>query len=489
MTERGDEGFDVQRFPDDRGQSKLVGSRVDGPLPRRDEHRWSEGAKGADLLSFGVREGELTGAPEVRNDEVGAIVRTPPQYLGDAGARDHVSVELHLQQLDQQTPKVSVIFKQIDRRRHGPYRVAPAQQLCWLERMRLLRTVALLCPLLLLAAPAPTHSQAAWTTSTDGQQFYALALDPNDEQHLLASGARGVYGTFDGGASWPGSGGAGLGGALSFAPLEPGVVYGTSVDNRLFKSTDSGVSWSPIFTASPRGHINDVVADPNIAGAVYASGTEGDLAQVWRSTDGGSSWTSVLPLDLRGAGGIGETVATPVTAVPALPGFVLAGARYYHAGGVLASLDGGGTWSLAYDGALTPLAGASALAASSNVIYDSLNVQQAGSLLRSDDGGVTWSNLTDGLPLRGPQGSLVLSIALDPSRPDRVIIAQADISVVRRTGVFVSDDRGQTWSELGHLDQQVAQPHGLALAAGSQTLHAATSEAVWEYSLSPVATK
>lgn len=149
---------------------------------------------------------------------------------------------------------------------------------------------------------------------------------------------------------------------------------------------------------------------------------------------------------------------------------------------MLKTADGGATWTLAYNDSLTPLAGASALAAAGSTVYAGLNVLQSGSLVRSDDGGGTWSNLSSELPIHGSgSGGVVANLVLDPSQPDSVYTSMWDTGSPQRTGVFVSADRGQTWTEIGHLAAQVAGPGGLALDAAARRLYAATGTGVYAW--------
>ena len=282
-----------------------------------------------------------------------------------------------------------------------------------------------------------------------------------------------------------------LGDSMSVSPLD-GHVWAVSRDRKqILESPDGGVTWTVRYTAAgAAAHINAVVADPNTASTVWAGISAADtLADVLRSTDGGASWSAVLPAGLRGAGGLSPTNAGPVAALSGVAGFVVAGAQYYHGGGVLQTGDGGATWTLAYPDTYTPLAGASAVAvggsaAATAQIYAGLNVMQFGSLVRSDDGGAAWIDLSAQLPVRAPgTGGFVANIVLEAAQPEVVYISQWDTDTPPRTGVFVSGDRGQSWTELGHLDLQVAGPCGLVLESGSRKLYAATGAGVYRFAL------
>jgi hypothetical protein len=327
-----------------------------------------------------------------------------------------------------------------------------------------------------------------WESHGPAEAVSALAIGSSGE--ILAAGATGVWRSTDGASSWTKVSPTLLGNSMSFSPTG-GPIWAVSHDRKqILASSDGGTTWTARYTVAGAGHINAVLADPNAVGTVWAGISAADtLADVLRSTDGGATWSTVLPTSLRGGGGIGATNAGPLAALAGTPGLVVAGAQYYHGGGVLKTPDGGASWSLAYPDTFTPLAGASAVAvggaaAASARIYAGLNVMQFGSLVRSDDGGATWTDLSVLLPVHGPgSGGFVANIVVDPAAPDPVYISQWDTGTQPQTGVLVSADQGQTWTEVGHLDQQVAGPCGLALDPAAHTLYAATSNGVYSFTL------
>jgi hypothetical protein len=327
-----------------------------------------------------------------------------------------------------------------------------------------------------------------WDSNGPAEAVVALAIDPSGA--ILAAGATAVWRSSDGASSWTQVSSALLGESISASPAG-GPIWAVSRDRKqVLASTDGGASWTVYYTAAGAAHINAVLADPNTADTVWAGISAADtLADVLRSTDGGASWSPLLPTSLRGGGGLSPTNAGPLAALSEVPGLVIAGAQYYHSGGVLKTEDGGASWTLAYPDTYTPLAGASAVAlggssAATASIYAGLNVMQFGSLVRSDDGGATWIDLSDQLPVRNPgTGGFVGNIVLDPAEPGTAYISEWDTNTPPQTGVFVSADQGQSWTELGHLDPQVAGPCGLALDSMSRVLYAATSEGVYSFVL------
>ena len=333
-----------------------------------------------------------------------------------------------------------------------------------------------------------SSSPIAWQTSGPAEAMSALAIALDGT--LVAAGASGVWRSQDGAASWTKISPTLLGASLSIDPAG-GAIWATSHDgNQILASFDGGTTWASKYATSGEGHLNVVLADPNSSGTVWVGMSAPDtLAEVLRSTDNGSTWTPVLPSSLRGGGGLSPTNAGPLEASNGLAGLIVAGAQYYHSGGVLKSADGGATWTLAYGDAYTPLAGASAVAVSGATVatarvYAGLNVLQFGSMVRSINGGATWTDLSNALPVRGSStGGFVANLVADPQHTDVVYTSMWDTSTPARTGVFVSADGGQSWTELGHLAPRVAGPNGLALNLATQTLYAASDQGVYGYPL------
>jgi hypothetical protein len=327
-----------------------------------------------------------------------------------------------------------------------------------------------------------------WMTNGPAEAIAALAQN-NATNELLAAGASGVWRSQDSAASWSKISPALLGSSMSIA--QTGMAWATSADGKqILASVDGGLTWAPRYTTSGAGNVNSVLADPRTANTIWAGMTAADgLAEILRSTDNGATWTPVLPPSLRGGGGLGPTVAGPLAAVAGMSGPLVAGARYYHGGGVLETPDAGATWTLAYNDNYTPLAGAGAVAASGSSmataqVYAGLNVLQFGSLVRSDDGGATWTDVSAQLPLHDPSaGGVVGNIVLDATEPNALYISMWDAGSPERTGVFGSGDKGQTWAEVGQLAPRVAGPDGLLLDAPTKTLYAATGQGVYVYPL------
>ena len=275
-------------------------------------------------------------------------------------------------------------------------------------------------------APIGTQSAADGFTQFSGQppfsgRITAIATHPTNSQVAYVGGAvGGVWKTTDGGATFTPvfDGQASLAiGSIGIDPLNPETVYvGTGEANAivpygpqvidsyygagLYKSVNGGSTWTRVGDATFGScHISAVVAHPTIAGVVVAtvtsSGLQGSTSCVpgiYRSTDGGLSWT--LRLNLTASPGR-DFAALSLAMSPAAP------TRWF------AGVAGAG-------------------------VYRSLN------------SGVSWTRLT-AAPL--PDFSLVgrVAVTVSPATPARVYAAMATPGS-DALGVWTSGDGGTTWA-------------------------------------------
>lgn len=121
---------------------------------------------------------------------------------------------------------------------------------------------------------------------------------------------------------------------IAFAPNSREVLYAGSYNGGLYKSEDSGASWSKILT---KIYVYDFVVNPNDPKVIYAAGFYGDHGRVLKTTDGGASWNQIYNE---------ESSANAVRAIalnPGNPNQIIIGLT---AGALVKSADGGLSWQL-----------------------------------------------------------------------------------------------------------------------------------------------
>src|SRR5438477_1225227 len=199
-------------------------------------------------------------------------------------------------------------------------------------------------------------------------------------------------------------------------PGQPNVFYIGVNDGGVWKTTDYGRVWTPIFDDQPTGSIGDIAVAPSNPNIIYVGSGEGlqrpDLSTgdgIYKSTDAGKTWTH---LGLREAQQIGSIIIDPRD-----PNRVFAAALGHPYGpnterGVYRSTDGGQNWQrVLYKDENTGAIQVAFDPSNSQIVYadlwagrqapweigSSFNGPGSG-LYKSTDGGTTWHELRTGLP-------------------------------------------------------------------------------------------
>ncbi len=245
--------------------------------------------------------------------------------------------------------------------------------------------------------------------------------------------------------------------AISGVPGDGTTFYFGSVDGGVWKTTNAGTTWKPIFDGQPVASIGALCVAPSNPEVIYAGTGETDIrsdlasgAGVYKSIDGGETWKFV---------GLKETrQIAKIVVDPSNPDIVFVGALGHAYGpnperGVYKSTDGGATWQHVLDkGPELGVADLAIAAAKPNVVFASLwnahrppwstyapIVGDGSGLYRSTDGGQTWQASTGhGLP-EGKWGRVGVAVSSDGQRVYALIEAA-------KSGLYVSSDGGANWS-------------------------------------------
>ncbi|MBO0725266.1 MAG: glycoside hydrolase, partial [Blastocatellia bacterium] len=245
-------------------------------------------------------------------------------------------------------------------------------------------------------------------------------------------------------------------------PGSPNVFYIGVNNGGVWKTTDYGHTWQPIFDDQPTGSIGDLAVAPSDPKVIYVGSGEGlqrpDLSTgdgIYKSTDGGKTWRNV---GLRDAQQIGSVIVDPKD-----PNRVFVAALGHPYGpnkerGVYRSTDGGATWKqvLSKD-ENTGAVQVSFDPANPQIVYADLWAGRQGpwengawqgpesGLFKSTDGGDTWKKLTAGLPTF-EQGLGRIGFDVSRSNPN-VLYATVDANP-QLGGVYRSDDAGENWRKI-----------------------------------------
>jgi len=245
--------------------------------------------------------------------------------------------------------------------------------------------------------------------------------------------------------------------AIAGVPSQPNTFYMAQNNGGVWKTTDAGRVWFPIFDDQPTGSIGAMAVSQSNPNVIYVGSGESlhrpDLSVgdgMYKSTDAGETWTHLAAL----ADGqqIAEIVVDPKDENKVL--VAVAGHPYgpNAVRGIYRSTDGGGSfdkvlgkdenvggWDLVMD------------PRDSSVVYASLWESREGpwenghwdgtngGIFKSTDGGRTWNQLTKGLPAGITQASL----AVAPSNPKRLFAA---VRTPDDTKFYRSEDGGESWA-------------------------------------------
>jgi photosystem II stability/assembly factor-like uncharacterized protein len=298
--------------------------------------------------------------------------------------------------------------------------------------------------------PASIYSGLSWRQIGPfrGGRLAAVAGVPGEpETYYVGAALGGVWKTSDGGHQWTPifdqAGPLASIGAVAVSASDPNIIYvGTgesapredaSFGDGVWKTTDAGKTWAHVGLADSR-HIARIVVDPRdpnlvlvaAQGHVYGPNEE---RGVFRSTDGGATWTKVLYRDVRsGAIELAADPDNPATVFAALWELQRKPWRMDSGGpgsGLYKSTDEGVTWTPVTGHGLPETVlgkiGISVAAGTGGRRVYALVEAEHGGLFRSDDGGATWGLASDE-HLLYTRAWYFTKVVAHPTNPDVVYV-------------------------------------------------------------------
>ncbi|HEV2096110.1 MAG TPA: hypothetical protein VGQ82_06365, partial [Chthoniobacterales bacterium] len=243
--------------------------------------------------------------------------------------------------------------------------------------------------------------------------------------------------------------------AVAGVPSQPNVFYMAQVNGGVFRTTDFGRTWEPIFDDQPTGSVGALAVSLSNPDVIYVGSGEGlhrpDLSVgdgIYKSNDAGKTWTH---LGLRDGQQIAQIAVDPRNADRL---FVAVAGHPYGPNeerGIFRSLDGGKSFEkVLYKDENTGAADVQIDPANSETVYAALWESREGpwensawnggngGIFKSIDGGKTWNQLRHGLP----DAVIQANIAVAQSSPRTLFAA---VRTANGSGLYRSDDAGENW--------------------------------------------
>ena len=257
---------------------------------------------------------------------------------------------------------------------------------------------------------------------------------------------------------------------IDIHPNDENIWYVAVGSGGVWKTTNAGTSWNPVFDDQSSYSIGSVTIDSNNPNTIWVGTGEnvggrhvGYGDGVYKSTDGGNSWQN---MGLTNSEHISRVIVHPDNSDII---WVAAQGPLWDSGGdrgLYKSTDGGESWD--------KVLGDDEWVGVTDIVMDPRNPDRlyaatwqrhrtaaaymgggpGSGIHKSTDGGDSWKELESGLP---DSNMGKIGLAISPQKPD---IVYAAITLDRRTGgVFKSEDRGASWEKMSSTVAGGTGPH------------------------------
>ncbi len=268
--------------------------------------------------------------------------------------------------------------------------------------------------------------------------------------------------------SWRSIGPANMGGRVADiegVPGDPNTVYVATGAGGIFKTTNGGIDWTPIFDRQNSISVGDIALEPGNPDVIWVGTGESNVRNsvsfgdgVYKSTDGGKSWKH---LGLKDTNTISKIVINPKNPDIAYVAAIGHAWGQNEERGIFMTTDGGATWKKtlyidnqhgASDVVIDPV--------NPNIVYAGMwrferkpwtftSGSDKGGVFRSIDGGRTWNKIEKGLPKT--IGRVGLAVA--DSNPN-VVYAMLE---AKEGTLYRSDDKGETFRQVNKNQEIVGR--------------------------------
>lgn len=269
-----------------------------------------------------------------------------------------------------------------------------------------------------------TNRGDTWTNlnaSLTLTQFYRIATDPNNGNHVLGgtqdNGTQRTLGTMNFNLAFGGDGGE-----VCFHSQNSNYILGETQNNGVRRSTNNGVSWASAVTglSGTGAWVGPIISHPTDAGIFYTA-----RSRVFQSANWGSSWLAVSD----SLGTIRELAISKSS-----PNIIYA----TSGSNIFKSTNSGVNFTNITSGLpVRTITSVYVHPDSANVVLVTFSGFGTGHLYKSTNGGLNWQNMSGNLPDSPANDVLILALS-----NLTLYLAATDV------GVFVTENYGQSWIEL-----------------------------------------
>ncbi len=215
---------------------------------------------------------------------------------------------------------------------------------------------------------------------------------------------------------------------ITFHPSDPNTIFVGAPSGGFWKTVDNGVSWSPFITGLTRLGVSSIVVHPTSPNIIYIGTGDRDGGDspglgVWRSTDGGITWSAYNT-------GMGNRTVYEILMHPTNPNILIAstsGSRIYR------STDGGANWT--FTSVSSAMKDIAFKPGDPNTVYASGTTFEV-----STNNGASFTQITSGVP----GGVQRIALAVSANQPNYVYLLAGNGSGL--VGLYRSTDSGNNFS-------------------------------------------
>ncbi len=249
---------------------------------------------------------------------------------------------------------------------------------------------------------------------------------------------------------------------LAVVESDPGTIYAGFASGGIWKTTNAGTTWEPVFDNEAVSTIGALAVAPSDPSIVWAGTGEVNSRQssswgdgIYKSADAGRTWKNMGLAETHTIGAISVHPANPDVVYVAAPGRLWGPNKER---GVYKTADGGKTWKHVLfvnedtgvvDLAMDPQSPDTLYAAAyqrRRAVFGFNGSGPGSAIYKTVDGGETWAKLTKGLPYENEStpetGRIGLAVYL---RNPNIVVACVEHA---NGGIFRSEDRGATWTRM-----------------------------------------